>query len=136
MVGNACFVVQRHESRTTHYDFRSEISGVFKSWAIPKGLPSEVGERRLAIITADHELSFGEFAGRVPYGEYGAGTITIWDQGCCTYGSPAADFARADLRFGPPTRRSSYSSAKDQCDPTTTARVRQRLPLRSSQPPE
>jgi|SRR5450759_4706487 len=78
------FVVQRHEARTLHHDFRLEISGVFKSWAVPKGPPVQVGERRLAVMTADHDLSFGSFAGVIPPDEYGAGTITIWDQGTFT----------------------------------------------------
>ena len=75
------FVVQRHQARTLHFDFRLEHEGVFKSWAVPKGIPEEIGVRRLAIQTADHALEFGEFEGEIPKGEYGAGTIEIWDSG-------------------------------------------------------
>ncbi len=60
------FVVQRHQARTLHYDFRLERDGVFKSWAVPKGLPEEPGAQRLAIAMEDHELTFGSFEGRIP----------------------------------------------------------------------
>jgi bifunctional non-homologous end joining protein LigD len=96
----ARFVVQRHEARNLHYDFRLEIDGVFKSWALPKGPPLTVGERRLAIMTADHDLSFGEFAGSIPEGEYGAGSITIWDHGeFTTQDSPGDALAQEALHF-------------------------------------
>jgi DNA ligase D-like protein (predicted 3'-phosphoesterase) len=75
------FVIQRHNARTVHYDFRLERSGVFKSWALPKGLPTKPGVRRLAIETVDHELAFGDFEGAIPEGEYGAGKIVVWDRG-------------------------------------------------------
>ena len=75
------FVIQQHHARTLHYDFRLEHGGVFKSWALPKGMPTEPGVQRLAIETADHDLAFGDFEGTIPPGEYGAGTIEIWDQG-------------------------------------------------------
>jgi len=64
-----------------HYDFRFERNGIFKSWALPKQPPTEEGVRRLAIQTEDHDLDFGEFEGMIPEGEYGAGTIAIWDRG-------------------------------------------------------
>ena len=75
------FVVQRHESRSPHFDFRLEHDGVFKSWAVPKGVPEVSRVRRLAVATTDHELSFGDFEGEIAEGELGAGIITIWDQG-------------------------------------------------------
>ena len=75
------FVVQQHEARTEHYDFRLERDGVFKSWASPKGIPEEIGLRRIAIQVPDHDLSFGDFEGVIPAGEYGAGTIELWDRG-------------------------------------------------------
>jgi len=96
----ARFVMQRHDARHLHYDVRLEMAGVFKSWALPKGPPLIVGERRLAIMTTDHELSFGDFAGMIPDREYGAGIITIWDQGWYTpEGDPVDALARGELRF-------------------------------------
>ena len=78
------FVVQRHQARTLHYDFRLEKDGVFKSWAVPKGLPEQPGVQRLAIATEDHVLAFGDFAGEIPAGEPGAGRIERWDEGTYT----------------------------------------------------
>jgi bifunctional non-homologous end joining protein LigD len=75
------FVIQRHAARTLHFDFRLERDGVFKSWAIPKGIPQKIGVRHLAIEVDDHPLEFGEFEGEIAKGEYGAGTIEIWDKG-------------------------------------------------------
>ena len=75
------FVIQKHNSRTLHYDLRLEKDGVFKSWAVPKGVPEGQGVRRLALQVEDHALAFGDFQGVIPEGEYGAGTIEIWDRG-------------------------------------------------------
>jgi bifunctional non-homologous end joining protein LigD len=75
------FVVQMHQARTLHFDFRLEKDGVFKSWAVPKGLPEEPGVQRLALATEEHDLAFGDFAGPIPAGQRGAGVIEPWDAG-------------------------------------------------------
>ena len=75
------FVVQEHFARTHHFDFRLENEGVFKSWVLRKPFPKAAGVRRLAIAVENHDLSFGDFEGEIPRGEYGAGRITIWDRG-------------------------------------------------------
>ncbi len=94
------FVIQRHAATRLHYDFRLELDGVLKSWAVPKEPKAVVGEKRLAVHVEDHPLEYGRFHGVIPDGHYGAGRVEIWDRGWWEpVGDPHADYRKGSLKF-------------------------------------
>src|SRR6185312_16095657 len=94
------FVIQKHAARRLHYDFRLELDGTLKSWAVPKGPSLDSHVRRMAVHVEDHPISYGTFEGVIPPGQYGAGTVIVWDRGeWIPVGDPREGYRRGKLKF-------------------------------------
>jgi DNA ligase D-like protein (predicted 3'-phosphoesterase) len=100
------FVIHEHHSHKLHFDLRLERDGVLKSWAVPKGIPTEPGEKHLAVAVEDHPLEYGHFEGTIPKGQYGAGTVSIWDNG--TYDTKLWDSKKIEIIFHGKRLNGSY----------------------------
>ena len=109
------FVVQRHDASRLHYDFRLEMDGVLKSWAVPKGVPEVPGVRRLAVEVEDHPVDYMDFEGVIPEGNYGAGTVRIWDRG--TYETLEREKDKFKVRINGEKLKGEYALIKLKSNP-------------------
>src|ERR1051325_1566145 len=100
-IGGNRFMVQKHDASRLHWDFRLEVDGVLKSWAVTRGPSLDPGEKRLAVRTEDHPLSYADFEGTIPQGQYGGGTVMLWDDGTWSpiKGKSAKDLEKGHLHF-------------------------------------
>ena len=93
-------MIQKHEASHLHYDWRLEMQGVLRSWAVPKGPPTKLREARLAMHVEDHPIEYGDFEGIIPPKQYGSGTVMLWDRGTWVpREDPASGYQKGKLKF-------------------------------------
>ncbi len=93
------FVIHEHHATRLHWDLRLEMGGVYKSWAVPKGVSMNPEDKRLAVAVGDHTLEYGKFEGIIPEGNYGAGRVAIWDKGAYECDDPPEQFKKGKISF-------------------------------------
>src|SRR4051812_35912656 len=93
------YVIQKHAATRLHFDLRLELDGVFKSWAVTRGPSIDPHDKRLAVEVEDHPLDYGDFEGTIPKGQYGGGTVQLWDRGYWESDDPGRGFKKGDLKF-------------------------------------
>src|SRR6195952_3395719 len=93
------FIIQKHDATRLHFDLRLELDGVFKSWAVTRGPSLNPSDKRLAVEVEDHPLDYGDFEGTIPKGQYGGGTVQLWDRGYWTPENLETGFKKGDLKF-------------------------------------
>jgi bifunctional non-homologous end joining protein LigD len=151
--GSLLYIVQKHQASHLHYDFRLEWNGVLLSWAIPKGPSLDPSVKRLAMQVEDHPVEYGDFEGVIPAGEYGGGTVMLWDAGTWVPDDPDVDAAlrKGDLKFtlygkklrgswvlvrtrgfGRNARGSSWLLIKHRDQQSSTADITTKMPLSAS----
>jgi bifunctional non-homologous end joining protein LigD len=113
--GQHRFVVHEHHARNLHYDLRLEMNGALRSWAVPKGPSLTIGERRLAVQVEDHPVGYIDFEGTIPPGQYGAGTVGIWDKG--TYEPQFVKEDEFEIFFRGEKLRGRYALVRMQNNP-------------------
>lgn len=120
------FVIQKHDATRLHYDLRLEMDGVYRSWAVPKGLPTQPGDRSLAVEVEDHPLEYGTFEGVIPSGNYGAGTVMLWDRGHYTVSGvePEAAYRQGKIHLPSRGRSSSVSGPSSDSRPAKATNMR------------
>src|SRR4051812_6232940 len=98
--GHLRFVIQKHWATRLHYDFRLELDGAMKSWAVPKGPSYDTHDKRMAVHVEDHPISYSDFEGTIPPHQYGAGKVIVWDKGTWSpVGDPRQGFAKGEIKF-------------------------------------